>query len=46
MNGLKDILNLEKDLEASKIALTLKADMNLSDSFNIFDHNEDGYLTH
>lgn len=46
MNGFKDILTLEKDLEASKIALSLKADMNLYDSFNIFDKNEDGYLTH
>jgi hypothetical protein len=39
------MISLEKDLEAAKIALTLKSDMNLQDAFFIFDKNQDGYIS-
>lgn len=36
-NSLKQILNIEKAVEASKIELALKHDFNLMDAFKFFD---------
>lgn len=36
---------LERELEAAKVALTLKSDMNLEDAFSIFDVNRDGVIS-
>jgi Ca2+-binding EF-hand superfamily protein len=36
---------LERELESSKVALTLKPDFNLHDAFKIFDHNHYGYIS-
>jgi len=37
VNGLRDIIALERELESAKVALTLKPDFNLHDAFRIFD---------
>lgn len=36
--ALKEIIFLERDLEAAKIDLALKSDFNLMDAFRLFDH--------
>lgn len=45
VNGLRDIISLERELESSKVALTLKPDFNLHDAFRIFDQNHDGRIS-
>ena len=42
VNGLRDVVTQERELEASKVNLTLKPDFNLHDAFHIFDVNQDG----
>jgi len=42
---LKDIMNLETDLENSKSELTLKPDFNLVDCFRIFDYSGRGWCS-
>lgn len=46
VNGLRDFISLERELEASKTALTLKPDFNLHDAFTIFDGSRSGLLSH
>jgi Ca2+-binding EF-hand superfamily protein len=46
VNGLRDFISLERELEASKTALTLKPDFNLHDAFTIFDSSRSGLLSH
>lgn len=43
--SLREFVALERELESSKVALTLKSDMNLHDAFSIFDVNKDGVLS-
>lgn len=45
VNGLRDTVAQERELEATKVNLTLKPDFNLHDAFNIFDTNHDGQLS-
>ena len=42
VNGLRDTVAQERELEATKVNLTLKPDFNLHDAFGIFDTNHDG----
>lgn len=42
VNGLRDFIALEKELEASKITLTQRPDFNLHDAFKIFDRSHHG----
>lgn len=42
---LRELITLEKDLEATKIQMTLKFDFNLHDAFAIFDTDRDGSIT-
>jgi len=42
VNGLRDTIAQERELEATKVNLTLKPDFNLHDAFNIFDTDHDG----
>lgn len=44
VTALKDLTTGERELEAAKTALTLKADFNLVDAFAIFDVNRDGLV--
>ncbi len=37
VNGLRDIISLERELESTKVTLTNKPDFNLHDAFRIFD---------
>jgi uncharacterized protein (DUF2164 family) len=37
VNGLRDFISLERELESSKVTLTSKPDFNLHDAFVIFD---------
>lgn len=43
--ALKDLVNLEKELDSRKVNIVLKTDFNLPDSFSIFDDNRDGVLS-
>lgn len=45
VNTLKDLLDMELDLEKSKINLSLKPDFNLIDLFRMFDIENKGYIT-
>ncbi len=45
-NCLKQILNIEKAIEAAKIELALKHDFNLMDAFKFFDTNSVNSVTH
>lgn len=40
--AIREMINLEKELESSKIQLILKSDFNMHDAFAIFDFNKDG----
>jgi len=42
--ALKDLCDLEYQLENDKIALSLRTDFNLIDAFGIFDKNKNGYV--
>lgn len=42
---LKDIIFLERELESSKIELTLKPDFNLLDAFKMIDLHNIGWVT-
>lgn len=45
MNGLRDIISLERELETSKVTMTNKPDFNLHDAFRIFDVDYRGYVS-
>jgi len=45
MNLIKDIINHEKEVEESKIALSQQGDFNMMDAFQIFDTQNKGYIT-
>ncbi len=45
INGLRDIIRAENEIEREKINLALKADFNLTDAFKIFDVNYCGHIT-
>ena len=45
MNALRDLVAQERELEAAKVALTMKADFNLHDAFVIFDDCRRGSIT-
>lgn len=44
VQGVKDFGTQEEELENSKIALTMKPDFNLHDTFTIFDHFRNGSI--
>lgn len=45
MNGLRDFISLERELESSKIQMTMKPDFNLHDAFVIFDQCRVGAIS-
>jgi len=45
VHSLKEVCNLELELETAKINLAHKSDFNLHDAFNIFDHYRSGLIT-
>ena len=45
VNGLRDFIALERELESAKVALTLKPDFNLHDAFRIFDQSHYGQIS-
>ncbi len=45
VNGLRDLIRAENDIEREKISLALKPDFNLTDAFKIFDVNYCGNIT-
>jgi Ca2+-binding EF-hand superfamily protein len=44
VNGLRDLIRGENDIEREKISLALKPDFNLTDAFKIFDVNYCGHI--
>ena len=42
VNGLREFISLENQLESSKVSLTQKCDFNLHDAFAIFDQHRFG----
>lgn len=44
VNGLRDLIRSENDIEGEKISLALKSDFNLTDAFKIFDVNYCGHI--
>merc|ERR1719362_1056570 len=44
VNGLRDLIRTENDIEREKISLGLKPDFNLTDAFKIFDVNYCGNI--
>ena len=45
MNGLREFISLENQLESSKVSLTQKCDFNLHDAFAIFDQHRFGQFS-
>ena len=45
VNGLRDLIRNENDIEREKTQLAMKSDFNLTDAFNMFDTNRNGYLS-
>ena len=45
VNGLRDLIRAENDIEREKTSLALKPDFNLTDAFKIFDVNYCGHIT-
>lgn len=45
VNGLRDIITAERELETTKVSLTNKADFNLHDAFRIFDNDMRGFVS-
>ena len=45
VNGLRDMIRVENDIEREKTSLALKPDFNLTDAFKIFDTNYCGNIT-
>jgi len=45
VNGLRDIISLERELESTKVAVTNKPDFNLHDAFRIFDVDYRGFIS-
>ena len=45
VNGLRQLIQAENDIEREKIALANRADFNLTDAFKIFDTNYNGRLS-
>jgi len=44
VNGLRDLIRSENDIEREKVSLALKPDFNLTDAFKIFDVNYCGHI--
>jgi len=44
VNGLRDLIRNENDIEREKVSLGLKPDFNLTDAFKIFDVNYCGHI--
>lgn len=44
VNGLRDLIRVENDIEREKVSLALKSDFNLTDAFKIFDTNYCGHI--
>ena len=44
VNGLRDLIRNENDIEREKVSLAMKADFNLTDAFKIFDVNYCGHI--
>lgn len=44
VNGLRDLIRVENDIEREKTSLALKSDFNLTDAFKIFDVNYCGNI--
>ena len=45
VHSLRDMIQLERELESNKVSLALKSDFNLTDAFKIFDQNFRGSIT-
>jgi len=45
VNGLRDLIRNENDIEAQKTQLAMKSDFNLGDAFKMFDTNHNGAIT-
>lgn len=45
INGLRDFIALERELETAKVTLTMKPDFNMHDAFVIFDALRHGALS-
>ena len=45
VHSLRDIIQLERELESNKTSLALKSDFNLTDAFKIFDQSYRGSVT-
>jgi hypothetical protein len=45
VNGLRDFISTERELESAKVSLTMKPDFNLHDAFIIFDNSRVGSIT-
>ena len=45
VNGLRELIRTENDIEREKVSLALKPDFNLTDAFKIFDVNYCGNIT-
>ena len=45
VNGLRDLIRVENDIEREKVSLALKPDFNLTDAFKIFDVNYGGNIS-
>lgn len=45
MNGLRDLISQERELETNKVTLTMKPDFNLHDAFVIFDQHRHGAIS-
>lgn len=45
ISGLKEVVNVERELETAKTTLAMKSDFNLYDTFRVFDQNNNGWIS-
>ena len=45
ISGLKEVVNVERELEQAKTSLATKSDFNMYDTFRIFDQNNNGWIS-
>lgn len=45
ISGLKEVVNVERELETAKTTLAMKSDFNMYDTFRIFDQNNNGWIS-
>jgi Ca2+-binding EF-hand superfamily protein len=45
VNSLREMIQLERELESNKTSLALKSDFNLTDAFKIFDRDYRGSIS-